>query len=545
MVFVDLAPQRAAKKEEMLARIARSAIRFPLPVPSISRSAKRWVRGGRDALAAAVLRKASAEADVAEVALRKAEAEAAAAARKAAAEADAAVRTAAAEADAAAEDLAARKAAAATAARKAAVSLARSLALPLALTLLVIDYYVHEDEDFIKWRMISKLRKCEAPLPELPTDEPAEFLPVSNRRLNLDTLPTMILGPTGCGKSTLLRNRARELAQKSIPVVLVRLRLPGSRDIGAREEDACRRMDMTAQQVFAQIGFPARRSIVHELYMSGRSFKTGGIEVGAATTPPSRDRLLKALELLFVVSEALCLERLKSGFARADALPVLLFDEVQDLVKDERLRSAGGYLVFETLAALLVGYGVDRQVVRTAVAASSALLNEKFTKTVARGNRWIYYELADPSEHAVHAALCNRGYTIDEARAMTDLLGTRLRLLREPLALGAAEVSASGFLAKKRTTAESVFESIFRTVRGFEGGGEADKAALVRALDASTARLCIGEPQGSSRNLSDLTPSLLSADLSLLLFVRLNNSLAFQSQLLERMWPVIRSKYAA
>ena len=538
----------------MLVRIARSAIRFTFPVPTMSRSATRWARRG-DALAAAALRKASAEADVAEVALRKAEAEADAAARKAAAEADAAVHKAAAEAEAAVEDLAARKAASTAAARKAeaeadaasrnasmslALLLALLVALPLALVLLAIDYYVHEDEDFIKSRMMGKLKKYELPLATLPFDEPAELLPTSTRPLHLDTLPTMILGPTGCGKSTLLRNHAREMAQKRIPIALVRLRLPDSRDIGAREEDACTRMEMTAKQVFEQIGFPARRSILHQLYTSGLFLKFQGAEVGVATTPPSRDRLLEALRLLFVVSEALCCERAKSGLARADALPVLLFDEVQDLVKDARLASAGGRVVFETLAALLVGYGVDRKVVRTAVAGSSALLNAEFAKTVARGNRWIYYELADPPEHAMHAVLRERGYTLEEARAMTDLLGTRVRLLQEPLALGAAQVPASGFLAGQCTLAESRFESTFRAVRG-----SADKAALVRVLDAATAQLCIGEPQGSSRNLSDLTPSLISADLSLLLFVRLNNSLAFQSQLLERRWPVFRSKYAA
>ena len=132
-------------------------------------------------------------------------------------------------------------------------------------------------------------------------------------------------------------------------------------------------MDSTASQVFAQIGFPPRRSVVSELFDKGVSFcnSVTAFEVNVAT----RARLVYALRLLFEAAESLYFERVREGIAQEDAEAVVLFDEVQDLIKDDRLAQAGGRYVFEYLGTLLVSYCVDRRVVRSVVAGSSAMLS--------------------------------------------------------------------------------------------------------------------------------------------------------------------------
>lgn len=57
--------------------------------------------------------------------------------------------------------------------------------------------------------------------------------------------------------------------------------------------------------------------------------------------PVSR-RLEEAFELLFEAAEQLYHERLHQGISPAAAKPLLIFDGVQDLIKDERLAAAGG-----------------------------------------------------------------------------------------------------------------------------------------------------------------------------------------------------------
>jgi hypothetical protein len=71
------------------------------------------------------------------------------------------------------------------------------------------------------------------------------------------------------------------------------------------------------------------------------------------------------------VSEELQRERQRT-MDPLDAAPMLLFDEVQDLVKDARLARAGGRLILSVLGTLLVSYGVDRRAVRAMVTGSSA-----------------------------------------------------------------------------------------------------------------------------------------------------------------------------
>ena len=404
---------------------------------------------------------------------------------------------------------------------------------------LALDIYLHESPTHIKRHMLRTLRSSRPPASLSPA--PALVLPVPRRPLPLDFLPRLLLGPSGCGKTTLLGITATALPAPA-PVVLVRLRLPaalpskGGADAPPKEAGAL--LDATARQIFSQIGFPLRRSLI------GGVFSHCITRWGLSTAETS-DRLVLALQLLFEACEALKLERQKT-MAPLDAAPVLLFDGVQDLIKDDRLARAGGKMVLSLLGTLLVSYCVDRRAVRAVVAASSAELCFAFEeRSPLRGARWDCYTLPDPEVRATAAALVARGYSEGEARGIVDLCGTRPRLLGGPLACGAAVLSFDEFSRSAAATGSAVFAS------AFHGLCHADAAALSKVLDSieaceAAAEGAGGRSAGPARPVMGmLTGGLQHFDVSPFLFIDRNRELSFQSLLHRRTWARLRSKYVA
>ena len=321
-----------------------------------------------------------------------------------------------------------------------------------ALAALVADVYAHESSSHIRRSVLRSLRACRVP-PSAALPKGASLpLPLAARppALALGRLPTLVVGPSGCGKTSLLSAAAREAAAPSAPgavaapVVLVRVRAALSHaspamgaaaqspDAGAEVTAAHARMDATAAAVLAQLpGYPTRRALLVNVLSRGIVLR-GTVE--AKISAPSSARLAAALRLLFDASDALCRERAaRHDISAADAPPVLLFDDVEDLIRDADLARAGGRFVFEELASLITAYCVDRRTVRAAVAGSGGALAEALDDTAAGGMRWVVRELRDPSEAAAHAALQARGIAHADATRIVAACGARLRLLEEPL----------------------------------------------------------------------------------------------------------------
>lgn len=435
--------------------------------------------------------------------------------------------------------------------------------VPVVLTLaavaaLALDFYAHESPSHIRRRMLRTLRVCRLP-PSVPAARPA-LLPVAQAPLTLGVLPRMLLGPTGCGKSTLLEELARGALAAPVPAptVLVRLRLPsveraaeiaevgagadaGSAGAGAILSSSRELMDSAALQFYEQIGFPLRRSLLGSVFSRGFIFmgQRTQAELAVATMRETRARLVGALEMLFSVCAQVRDERVAAGMSALDAAPVLLFDEVQDLIKDSRLKRAGGDLVFHMLGTLIVAYAVDRKAVRVAVAGSSAELDFAFgASTAARGNRWDYFALADPSAAAVAGALEQRGYTSGEARDMIALCGTRLRLLQGPLEKGSAAVRATDYLAEFAARGHASISNLFEPLDHASAARLAGVLDGIAAADAGAA--------GSARPKKSALPAgLREADISSALYVDLARQLFFQSQLQARAWAAHRGAYVA
>ena len=429
-----------------------------------------------------------------------------------------------------------------------------------AAALLAVDFYRHESSGYIRRRMLAQLRSCR--IPETAANATllsSQALPVAQAPLVLGLLPTMLLGPTGCGKSTLLAKLARDSAAGSVskptPTVFVRLRLPASQaqlPQGTASDksstslaEAYKLMDSVAAQVYRPIGFPPRRALVYNVPHTIRNVTlqlATSLDIKLDLSSPSSHRVCDALRLLFDVLEQLCHERVRDGIARDQAAPVLLLDEVQDLVKTSRLKDVGGRAVFETLAQLLVMYCVDRRVVRAAVAGSSAALSVEFDRTVASGSRWRYYELHDPEEGAMLDALRARGYTADEAAQLVKLCGTRLRLLEPALAQGAALASARDLLTSSASMAERHFDDLFRQLQGDDKSlifRVLDQAAAAETSEAAEASTKVAPPKLSAPGMSDALLALASK----VLYLRLNGSIVFQSQLHRTVWQHVRGQF--
>lgn len=484
-----------------------------------------------EAEAAATRERASAEAKRADAEAKRADAEAAAAQARASAEAKLA------DADAAAAR-----------ARSLLLQL-RFLVVPALAVALAADWFTHESPEYIKQRMMAQLRTCQVPTTaQLRSTTKGALLPVKQDPFVLGSLPVMLLAPTGAGKSTLLASTARGVAappggtRVPAPTVLVHLRHSPSVDVEPLDaapnaqprtaaEEAYAHLDATATQIYAQIGFPLRRAVLRQVLDSAVIVFETPVVKTEFKAKVVRDRTVTALRTLFEACEALCHERVAAGMSLEEAASVLVFDEVQDLMRDDRMARAGGRFVFRTLATLLVTYCVDRGAVRAAVAGSSALLSDAFDATVAAGFRWSYYELRDPERGVVQDALRARGYTAAEADAMVALCGTRLRLLQEPLAVGAEALGAEAFCAAARATAHAQY------VKLLASASEAERRVLVGVLDAAlrfwdgvATRDELPPTLGGA-----LTPKLAEAA-GKVLYVRRDRSATFQSTLHAHTW---------
>ena len=420
---------------------------------------------------------------------------------------------------------------------------------------LAVDWVVHDSPAFIKWSMAAQLRACRLPAAADAALTPGELLPVPQVPFKLRFLPTMVLAPSGAGKSTLLAEVARETSTPAdascvpAPVVLVRvqqtpsvnprsLQSPGVNTQENALAAACAQLDATAARIYTQIGYPARRSVLQRALDRGVTLTAGDATLHLHKAALTTSRLVDAFNTLFEVCAQLRRERVAAGMSPQDAAPVLLFDEVQDLIRDDRLARVGGIEIFNALAKLLVIHGVDDHAVRTAVTGSSALLSVYFERTVASGGRWRFYELPDPEPEVVARALRAHGYTAAEAEDMIALCGTRLRLLEEPLTCGADGVGARAFMDAARMTASAHLLDALRAPPD-----PADARALVAVLDA-VAQYEAGqrkEPPVLGRAFTERHAEAASK----VLYVRRDRSLTFQSRLHADAWSSKRASLIA
>ena len=398
---------------------------------------------------------------------------------------------------------------------------------------LVADTVMHESTYYIRQRMKDRLS-----VPRLPTCVPGVpplLLPRLQSALTAITDKlTLLIGPTGAGKSTLLKEIARLCVtgtdqQPPTTVVLLQFRQPRDSD-GDEPTDSASEMDRTATRIFEQIGFPMRRSLLGDLF--ARGFTWAGFQTQADLFHDSSRRLQMALDLLFDVLEEISFEQLPNV-----PKPVLLLDEVHDLIKDERLASVGGKRIFHRLGSRIVLHSVDNKSIRVIAAGSSAEILLAFLEgKLLHDSRLRTYTLADPEPGGVIAALTADGrYTAEEAASIVDLCGTRMRVLSEALGPKQDVPSYADFVESKKASATTSFTTAFELAAK---SGQRDALALL--LEDVEAAESTGTPfPGRYR----LLPVFGGALPSSILFMDATQRLRFQSQLHRRVWAELRSQY--
>lgn len=395
---------------------------------------------------------------------------------------------------------------------------------------LLLDYVWHDVEWAIKWRMAYALRKCTPPIA-------VGAAPVS--RFHVADAPEapfsqvlVMLGPTGCGKSTMLASMADDLLARRVPTVLIRVRNPPddktaassaayTTEEGQRVATGRARMDRTSKYICEQIGYPYRQSLLARMSGAQWSFSIGEIIHG--TVPPvlpSATRLQCALQALFDVCSELCKEREKQGIPVPDALPVIMIDEVQGLVKDLRLAAAGGREIFSLLGGLAVAHCVDRKSTRVALTCSSAyLLREYAEQRLLRDSRVTFVSLGDPSPEAVVTRLEQRGYSAADARAAVAWAGPL-----QPLLTSARLVSISEWHDAVSAVALRSFDALLRRL----STNAAHTALFVSVMD------CVA--RGESVELRTLPHDFQLHDLSDVFTLQGDDTLVFQSALHRNLW---------
>ena len=452
-------------------------------------------------------------------------AETAALSTKAAAETAALSSKAAAETEAFKKKAAADLAKKMTDSRRAALRFHAKWALPvLGVALLAADYYVHENKPYLLGRIKRRLKEKLAAARAEPAPPPQQkLLPVPGEPLTLVAgTPTMVLAPTGAGKSTLLKEYAAKRARDT-PTVLMHFRRPADEKNGASEPatSPAVAMDEIASHIFRDIDYPQRQSVVGWVLRQPWAipWKMDAPALQVAPLLPSSTRLIDSLQLLFQACADIYREERAAKGAAAQQC-VLLFDEVQDLTKDERLVTAGGRVVFKQLSSLLCSEGVDHQTVLAAVAGSSAELDLLFNRTVMRGNRWDYHLLLDPEPGAVVEALVKTGMAAPVAQRLVDALGTRVRLLNKALTTPGG-VDAGAYLEKRMQKTSSQLRA------WFSGLSVPDTRRVGGLLDTLAS--------GKTAVYDDL-PQAVKLRVGETLYVDLDQTLRFQSALHERVW---------
>jgi hypothetical protein len=258
-------------------------------------------------------------------------------------------------------------------------------------------------------------------------------------------------------------------------------------------------------------------------------------DVRAEVFPASVRRLNTAFDLLFDV-----LDELGSAAPAGVPKPLLLLDEVHDLIKNDRLARVGGKQLFDLLGTLAVRYGVDKQSLRIVMAGSSSEFVREFAQgSPLGGNRVMVYSLADPEPAAVRGALTARGYSEADAAALMDLCGTRMRLLHKALN-AAAHTPPPPDAVLMDEVRQRAYDTLSAAFDNATSCGQS--AALAALLDDVEAAEATG--QRPLPRLPALPPVFEGAVPSSILYLDGVGHLRFQSRSHRKVWADLRRVYS-
>lgn len=386
------------------------------------------------------------------------------------------------------------------------------------------DHLTHSYGPYVRWQIKRKLLKgpLEEALPKVPAHE------FTVRYPSFDSgLPVLLLGRTGSGKSSILAHLARDFKRRGVPVVHFRLRALGSEKISSVARSDSKTFSSAATAVFEAIGYPPRPSLLSRLYFLRWSLGHAGVnaEVGLEDTREAVSHFQDAVSDLFRVCRELYGER--AHCSAEDRAPVILADELHDLVHNDRVKMLGGETIFRQLAAEFTSNCTDARSVRFCAAASSFALQGELNDTVAKAFRTVVFLTRDPPVEAVWQRLCDIGFSLSEAKLITGTCGTRLRLLSPFLNTSSAgSMDVAQELQLIVGTAHNSIKELLSLVEG-NSVAQQELAALLNKL-CNGGQSCSVSQSGQSRQLR--TGPLASTSAAAVLHLGSGGMLELQSQ---------------
>jgi hypothetical protein len=387
------------------------------------------------------------------------------------------------------------------------------------------DHLTHSYGPYVRWQMKLKLLKGppDEALPKVPAHE------FTVRYPSFDSgLPVLLLGRTGSGKSTILAHLARDFKSRGVPVVHFGLRALGSEKISSVARSDSKTFSSAATAVFEAIGYPPRPSLLSRLYFFlPWSLGHAGVnaEVGLEDTREAVRHFQDAVSDLFRVCRELYGER--AHCKAEDRAPVILADELHDLIHNDRVKMLGGETIFRQLAAEFTSNCTDAKTVRFCAATSSFALQGELIDAVANTFRAVVVLTKDPPVEAVWQRLCGIGFSLPEAELITGTCGTRLRLLSPFLnASSAGSMDVAQELQLIVGTAQSSIKELLSLAEG-NSVAQQELAALLDKL-CNGGQSCSVTQSGLSRQLR--TGPLASTSAAAVLHLGSGGMLELQSQ---------------
>ncbi len=311
---------------------------------------------------------------------------------------------------------------------------------------LVTQYIFRDSKTFIKWRMKYHIRRGDT-VPEIlvTSSTPSYFFSrnVTQQMPALSQVPIFLIGPTGCGKSTALHEYAVSLIESHTPTVLINLRKNqrnNDNNASGLTGSGVVQLEKLAESVCERTFYPYHRSFLHNLLSNVKFAKHGATVDGKDLFPSQYFLVDRAFETLFECLREISKETSKENIMRlrrgdpVRTAPVLLIDEVHDLIKDSRLAKVGGNELFERIGTLLTGDCVDAKRFHAILASSSnQMVNQFANRKMLVNPKSEIFEMDDFDHSVVSARLREIGYSESDVNEILNVAGTRLRRLWKPL----------------------------------------------------------------------------------------------------------------
>eukprot|EP00698_Gefionella_okellyi_P009955 TRINITY_DN2562_c0_g1_i4.p1 TRINITY_DN2562_c0_g1~~TRINITY_DN2562_c0_g1_i4.p1 ORF type:complete len:440 (+),score=84.71 TRINITY_DN2562_c0_g1_i4:175-1494(+) len=264
------------------------------------------------------------------------------------------------------------------------------------------DHIVHENRSLVRKRIFHHLKRGKSSNKRADSDtfvgRSDEIVKLSRWLCSPDPLPVVVVGPLGTGKTHLLQHIARESE-------------PGSVYLPARGSGKAEAYLKNLVEAWEHAVGRPRHSILHQLYaaLSVQIWNLAKIElqdpisllrdllddIQAAAEHYHSQQLTKRKPPLTEAPEAPVVASLHS----AERI-VVIFDDVDDLINEDRLAHNGGRQAFQLIASFCNACGAERKLLSTVLSGSSVeILQALSSKTELVMSKCWLLELGDMNKH--------------------------------------------------------------------------------------------------------------------------------------------------